>query len=125
MKGLFSRRGQVPQNKKADISKKISQEKKVITQKKIKVKKEFKKRLTQQGKVIQQKTKQITAKDKLSRIRALLNKGRKQLANKNIFGAKTTYRRIRRLHGTLKPGEKNKEIHNQLLTFHSRLTKSK
>ncbi len=71
------------------------------------------------------KEKQLTAKDKLDKIKKLLVEGRKHLTNKNIFGAKTTYRKIRRLHSTLKPGEKNKELHNQLLTFHGRLTKLK
>ncbi len=124
-KKLFRRKKKLPQGKKQEVDKKMRKEKKVLTREKIGVKKEFVKKLGKEKKEVQKSEKRIGAQEKKNEIRRLLAKGRGQLAKGNRLGAGNSYRKIKRLHRSLKEGEKNRELYNQLLTFHGRLKKKK
>ena len=122
---LFHRKKKLPQGKKQEVNMKARQEKKVLTRQKVGARKEFMKRLGKEKKESQKREKRVGAQEKKDEVRRLLSKGRRQLANGNKFGAKNTYRKIRRIHGSLKKGEKNKDLYDQLLVFHGRLVKRK
>ena len=122
---LFRRKRKLPQGKKQEVDKKISQEKKVLTRQKVGARKEFVKKLGKEKKELQMREKRVGAQEKKNEIRRLLSKGRRQLSNGNRWGAKNTYHRLRLIHASLKPGEKNRELYNELLIFHERLKKPK
>ena len=124
-RGLFRRKKKLPQGKKTEIDKKVRQEKKALTRQKVGVRKEFAKRLGKEKKVERKKEERSRGQEKKIKIRRLLVRGRRQLSMGNRLGAKYTYRKIRMIHRTLKPGEKNRDLYNQLLTFHGRLMKKK
>jgi len=125
LRRLFCRKRKLPRGKKQEIDKKVKQEKEVLTKQKVEAKKEFAKKLGKEKKELQKKEKRTRGQGKKSEIRRLLTKGRRQLSNGNRFGAKNTYRKIWRIHSSLKKGEKNRDLYNELLTFHERLLKGK
>jgi hypothetical protein len=123
LRRLFHRKKKLPFGKKQEVNKKIGQEKKILTKEKVGVRKEFGEKLKREGKELEKKEKKAGGMEKKGEIRRLLAHGRMQLSRGNKFGAKNTYRKMRRLHASLKPGEKNRELYNQILIFHGRLNR--
>lgn len=123
LKKLFHRKEKLPFGEKQELGEKIKQEKKVLTREKVGVRKEFSKKVRQEGKLLEKKERKIIESEKVKEIKRLLSVGRRQLSMGNKWGAKNTYRKIRRLHGFLKSGEKNRDLYNHILIFHERLNK--
>ena len=120
---LFHRKKKLVFGKKKEVDEKIKQEKKAFVREKVGVRKEFSGRLKKEGEMLKKKEEKKIGGEKIGEIRRLLSKGRRQLSLGNKWGAKHTYRKLRRLHASLKHGEKSRELYNQILIFHRRLGK--
>jgi putative hemolysin len=112
---LLWRKKKAHGREKEVLGRKLKQDRKLLTKKKSKTKKELGKKFETKEKFLKGKVNQ--------EIRKLLSAGRAQLASGNKSEAKNTYRKVRKLHSSLKSSEKNKELYNRILIFHKRLTK--
>lgn len=126
---LLFRKKKVHGKEKEVLGKKLEKDKKLLTEKKTEVKKELRKEFeakesSLESQKIELKKEEKAAKDKIHHeIRELLSVGREQVAYGNKSGARDTYRKLRKLHDSLKSSEKNKELHDSILMFYKRLTK--
>lgn len=123
------------------LRRKLKHDRKLLSGKKLEIKKELGKKFETKRKLLEFKKTGLEKEKKVVRdksqkevrkylkgkvnqeIRRLLLEGRMQLSSGNKLAARNTYRKIRKLHGSLKSSEKNKELHNKILIFHKRLTK--